>query len=103
VDLAKGHIAALSYMFKNKKNKIETFNLGTGNGYSVLEMVKKFEETSNLKIPYKFTERRKGDVSECWADPNKALLLLNWEAEFNLEKMMVDLWNWQKKNPNGYE
>tara|TARA_Y100000588_G_scaffold210270_1_gene224199 strand:- start:32065 stop:33084 length:1020 start_codon:yes stop_codon:yes gene_type:complete len=103
VDLARGHISALSYMFKNEKNKIETFNLGTGKGYTVLEMIKEFEKTSKLKIPYKITERRKGDVSECWADPKKSELLLNWKAEFKLETMMRDLWNWQKKNPNGYE
>lgn len=102
VDLAKGHISALNYMINNKTNNLDIFNLGTGQGYSVFEMIKKFEEISNLKIPYQVIGRRKGDVAECWSNPTKAFDILGWKTIYNLERMMIDLWNWQQKNPSGY-
>lgn len=99
-DLAAGHIAALEYL--NSGQQCNTFNLGTGNSHSVLEVIKAFEKVSNKKIPYKFAGRRPGDVAENFADPSLAKELLKWETQFNLEKMCEDAWNWQTKNPNGY-
>lgn len=99
-DLAAGHIAALEYL--NSTQRSDTFNLGTGNSYSVLEVIKAFEKISKRKIPYKFADRRPGDVAENFADPSLARNLLNWKTKFDLEKMCADAWNWQLKNPNGY-
>jgi UDP-glucose-4-epimerase len=96
VDLAKGHVAALDYAQKHKGSEI--INIGTGVGYSVLDIVKAFEETNNVKVPYKIAERRSGDVAECYADASKAALLLNWKAEKTLEDMCKDAWRWQKKS-----
>ena len=101
VDLAKGHIAALKYAEKNKG--VETINIGTGTGYSVLDIVKTFEKANSIKIPYRIADRRAGDVAECYADASKAALLLDWKAEKTLENMCIDTWNWQKQNPKGYE
>lgn len=101
VDLAKGHVAAIDYLLKNKG--IEVVNLGTGVGYSVLDMVKAFEEASGVKIPYKIAPRRAGDIATCYADPEKATKVLGWRAEKNLSDMCKDTWNWQKNNPNGYD
>ncbi len=100
-DLAKGHVAAIDYLLKNKG--IEVVNLGTGVGYSVLDMVKAFEEASGVKIPYKIAPRRAGDIATCYADPEKATKVLGWRAEKNLSDMCKDTWNWQKNNPNGYD
>ncbi len=94
VDLAKGHIKALDYFDKNKG--IDVWNLGTGKGYSVLEMVKAFENASGKKVPYKVQPRRSGDVAECWSNPKKAKRELQWEASFTLDDMMRDTWNWIK-------
>ncbi|KAI4453255.1 udp-glucose 4-epimerase [Holotrichia oblita] len=100
VDLAKGHIKALSKAFACEG--INIYNLGTGKGYSVLDLVRAFEEASGRKIPYKFVERRPGDIAECFADPAKALEELKWKAEFDIVKMCEDSWRWQKNNPEGY-
>ena len=100
VDLAKGHVAAVEYARKNKGT--EVFNLGTGTGYSVLEMIKAFEKASGKKIQYVVTPRRSGDIAECYADPSKAKNELGWSAEKTLDDMCRDTWNWRQKNPNGY-
>lgn len=99
-DLAKGHVAALRYSEKN--TGCEAFNLGTGVGYSVLDIVKAFEKVNNVKIPYVVTERRDGDLPEYYANPAKALNVLGWKTEKTLEDMCADSWRWQMKNPNGY-
>ena len=101
VDLAKAHVKALEYLQKNKGLLIT--NLGTGKGYSVLEMVKAFEKASGKKIPYKIAQRRAGDIAKCYADPSFAKKSLNWEAKKDINDMCKDSWNWQSKNPNGYE
>ncbi|PEJ09113.1 UDP-glucose 4-epimerase GalE [Bacillus wiedmannii] len=101
VDLAKGHVKALEKVLETKG--IEAYNLGTGKGYSVLEMIKAFEEVSGRKIPYKVIGRRPGDVAVCFADVSKAKRELGWEAEYGLEEMCVDSWRWQVNNKNGYQ
>ena len=101
VDLAKGHVAALSYAEKNAG--VEVFNLGTGHGYSVLDLVKTFERVNQVKIPYDIVERRAGDIAECYADASKAERVLGWKAEKTLEDMCRDSWRWQKNNPMGYQ
>ena len=100
VDLAKGHLKALEKLFEIKG--VEIYNLGTGKGYSVLDVVKTFEKVTGIKIPYVITKKRPGDVSICFADPTKAFKELNWKAEKNLEDMCRDAWRWQKNNPDGY-
>ncbi len=100
VDLALGHIRILPTLFAHPGMVI--YNLGTGKGYSVLEMIKGFEAASGKKIPYKITERRPGDVAACWADPSKALREISWKAEKTLYDMCKDTWHWQTKNPDGY-
>ena len=101
VDLADGHHAALKHNNKNKG--INCFNLGTGKGTSVLELLRTFEEVNKVKIPYSFTERRTGDVFSSFADVSKAKNILNWESKRNIKLMCEDSWRWQIKNPNGYE
>ena len=101
VDLAKGHVAAVKFVTENPG--CEVFNLGTGTGYSVLDMVKAFNSANGLDIPYAITPRRPGDIAICYADPGKSEKILGWKAEKNLLDMCRDAWNWQKKNPNGYE
>lgn len=101
VDLAKGHVKALDYA-KNHKGT-EIFNLGTGTGYSVLDIVNAFSKVNNLEIPYVIKPRRAGDIAECFADPSKSLEVLGWKSEKNLEDMCKDSWNWQSHNINGYE
>lgn len=101
VDLARGHVAALEHMQRGAKG-VNTWNLGTGQGYSVLEMVRAFEAASGKKINYQIVERRLGDVAQCWADPSRAQRDLGWEAELNLERMCADTWRWQQQNPEGY-
>lgn len=101
VDLAKGHVAAIEYV--EKHTGIEAINLGTGKGSSVLDVVHSFEKVNNLKIPYVIGERRSGDLDEYYASVDKALKLLKWKANLNLEDMCRDSWNWQKNNPKGYE
>ncbi|MBQ7876286.1 MAG: UDP-glucose 4-epimerase GalE [Clostridia bacterium] len=99
VDLAKGHVKAIEYADKNTGTEI--FNLGTGIGYSVLDVVKAFEKANDLTINYVIKDRRPGDVAECYANASKALEKLGWKAEKNLEDMCRDSWNWQKNNPKG--
>ncbi len=101
VDLAKGHVAAIDYAAGNKGTEI--VNLGTGVGYSVLDLVKSFERVNGIKIPYVIAERRAGDVAAMYADPKKAKEILSWQAEKSIDDMCRDTWNWQKNNPNGYD
>lgn len=101
VDLALGHLKALDRI--ENESGVLTYNLGTGKGYSVLEIVAAFEKASRRAIPYKIAPRRPGDIAECWADPSLARQELNWAAERGLEEMMCDTWNWQQKNPQGYK
>lgn len=100
MDLADGHIAALKTL--NGKEALSIYNLGTGNGSSVLQMVKAFEEASGKPVPYKVVERRPGDIAECWADPSKANKELGWKATRTLSDMTADGWRWQSQNPTGY-
>ena len=93
MDLAKGHIAALNYL--RKKSSLIAINLGTGRGYSVLEIIKAFEKSSGKKIPYEIVARRPGDTAECYADPTLAFTLLGWKAQYDIDKMCTDQWNWQ--------
>jgi len=99
-DIATGHIAALESI---TTKGFEAINLGTGKGYSVLEVVKTFEKVSGVKIAYKIVDRRPGDAEAVWADPTNAYKKLYWKAEHDLEKMCADSWFWQIKNPNGYQ
>lgn len=101
VDLAKGHVKALQVL--NDNPQVLTVNLGTGNGYSVLDIVSAFEEASGKTIPYEIVERRAGDIDIYYADTSLAKEKLNWVAECDLYDMCKDSWRWQKKNPNGYE
>ena len=101
VDLANGHVKALKAI--EEKCGLEIFNLGTGEGYSVLDVVKAFEEASGVKIPYVIKERRAGDIATCYSDPAKAEKVLGWKAQYGIVDMCRDSWNWQKNNPNGYK
>ena len=100
VDLALGHLKALEKLETNPG--LVTYNLGTGKGYSVLDMVKAFGKACGHEIPYKIVERRPGDVAMCYADPTKAKNELGWEAKYDLDRMCADSWRWQSNNPNGY-
>ena len=100
VDLARGHVAAMDYMAGHPG--VHVFNLGTGRGYSVLEMVHAFEAATGKRVPYVIAPRRAGDVAEVYCDPAKAERELGWKAEYSLEDMCRDSWNWQSKNPNGF-
>lgn len=99
-DLALGHLKALQAL---DNNNLFTVNLGTGKGYSVLEVINAAAIAANKKIPYVFTSRRAGDVATCYSDPSAAKQLLNWEAKLSLEQMCHDAWQWQKNNPQGYQ
>ena len=101
VDLAIGHLKALEKI--NKGSGLFIYNLGTGMGYSVLDVVKAFEKANGVKIPYEIVDRRPGDIDVCYADPTKAKLELDFETQFSLETMCRDSYNWQLNNPNGYE
>ena len=100
VDLARGHVAAINYMQQHKGESV--FNLGTGNGYSVLDMVHAFEKVTGKKVPYKIAPRRPGDLATVYASPDKSAEELGWKAEYDLEDMCRDTWAWQSKNPMGY-
>ena len=102
VDLAKGHLKAIEKLRDNPHLGLKTYNLGTGHGYSVLQIVKAFEKASKRKVPYEIRPRREGDIAECWADPSLALAELGWKAEMGIEEMCEDAWRWQRKNPYGY-
>ena len=101
VDLAIGHIKAIERI--KWERGVLTYNLGTGQGYSVLEMIQAFEKVSGKQIAYQIVDRRPGDIAECWADPAYAANDLGWKAERTLQDMMQDTWNWQSNNPNGYQ
>lgn len=100
VDLARGHVCAIEYMQKHKGENV--FNLGTGMGYSVLDMVKAFERVTGIKIPYEIVARRPGDLATVYSCPDKSAELLGWKAQYNLDDMCRDTWAWQSKNPMGY-
>lgn len=100
VDLAEGHLKALDFVMDH--TGAEAFNLGTGTGYSVLDLVQAFEAESGKAVPYKVTPRRLGDISICFADPSKSKRVLGWEAKHDVRAMCRDAWNWQSSNPNGY-
>lgn len=100
IDLAQGHLSALDYAMKN--TGVEAVNLGTGEGYSVLDVVHAFQTANDVEIPYKIEDRRPGDIAIGYADANKAKEVLGWEAKYSLEDMCRTSWNWQKNNPNGY-
>ena len=100
VDLAKGHVAAVKYVTEH--TGCEVFNLGTGVGYSVLDMVHTFIDINRVPVPYEIVDRRPGDIATCYADPAKSAKLLGWKAEKGMEEMCRDSWNWQSKNPMGY-
>ena len=101
VDLARGHVCAVDYAMKH--TGAEPINLGTGNGISVLELVKAFEKASGVPVPYVIAPRRDGDVATCYSDPAKAKRLLGWQANLTVEDMCRDTWKWQSQNPNGYD
>ncbi len=101
VDLALGHVKAIDFALP--RTGVEIFNLGTGNGVSVLGLVKAFEEANNIPVPYKIVEPRAGDVAFSYANAQKALDILGWKAEKDVNEMCKDTWRWQKNNPNGYE
>ena len=101
VDLANGHVKALKKIEENAGLCI--YNLGTGHGYSVLDIVKNFEEANGIKIPYSIKPRRPGDIATCYCDPGKAERELGWKAQYGIKEMCADSWRWQKNNPNGYE
>ncbi len=103
MDLAEGHVRALDKLLSGDlPADCHAWNLGTGTGYSVLEMIAAFESASGKNVPYKIAPRRSGDVAECWADPGKAQRELGWKAERELQEMMEDSWRWQANNPEGY-
>ncbi len=102
VDLAQGHVAALKGL-EEVSAGCRAYNLGTGSGYSVLQMVEAFEAASGRKVPYRITPRRPGDIASCYANADKAKKELGWEARLDLPRMMQDTWRWQQQNPNGYE
>ena len=101
VDLAKGHVAAIAYLTAHTGEGV--FNLGTGTGYSVLDMVHAFEKANGVPVPYEIAARRPGDLATCYADPAKSAEVLGWKAQYNQTDMCRDSWNWQSKNPNGYD
>jgi len=103
VDLAKGHVKALQAFENDKVENLYTVNLGTGIGYSVLDMVKAFSKASNKNILYKIVDRRPGDIACCYADPALAKEILGWEAHYGIQEMCEDTWKWQSRNPNGYK
>ena len=104
VDLAKGHLKAVEKLLSNEGiNGVQAYNLGTGNGISVLDMVKAFSKVNNVDVPYEIVPRRAGDVAACYADVSRAKNELNWQATQQLEDMVKDSWHWQSLNPQGYK
>lgn len=103
VDLAEGHVKAIDYLNSYNDNRPPLItNLGTGNGYSVLDMINAFENASGVKVPYKIVQRRAGDIATCFADPSYAKEILGWEAKKSIKEMCEDSWRWQSNNPHGY-
>ena len=100
VDLARGHVKALEAI--KRSCGVAVYNLGTGKGYSVLDIVKAFERVNDVYIPYVIDPRRPGDIATCYSDPSRAWTELGWKAEYGIEEMCRDSWNWQRNNPNGY-
>ncbi|MNJ67309.1 UDP-glucose 4-epimerase [compost metagenome] len=100
MDLADGHLKALAALAE--RNGVNVWNLGTGTGYSVLQMIHAFEQASGRSVPYRIAPRRAGDIAECWADPALAEQELGWKARRGLAEMMADTWRWQSNNPDGY-
>ncbi len=100
MDLAEGHVAALNKKWDAPSFRI--YNLGTGNGYSVLEMVNTFIRITGREVIYEIVSRRPGDVAECWSNPSAAEKDLYWKAKYNLQQMIEDTWRWQENNPNGF-
>lgn len=100
MDLAEGHVAALRHLLQEGRSF--TVNLGTGRGYSVLEVVKAYEQASGRAVPYQFAPRRPGDIASCYADPSLAAQLLGWRAQHDLQRMCEDSWRWQRDNPDGF-
>ncbi|HHO58669.1 MAG TPA: UDP-glucose 4-epimerase GalE [Thiotrichales bacterium] len=103
VDLAKGHLKAIEALEAKAEGHVLTVNLGTGRGYSVLDMVKAFEKASGQRVAYEIVARRPGDIAMCYADPSLAKELLGWQAEFGVDRMCEDSWRWQSNNPDGYK
>ncbi|NCV59415.1 MAG: UDP-glucose 4-epimerase, partial [Betaproteobacteria bacterium] len=101
MDLAQGHVSAVDYLLQGGAS--EVINLGTGKGHSVLDLVNAFTKASGQSIPYRFVERRPGDIAVCYADAGKALSLLGWKAGYDLDTMCADAWRWQSTNPDGYQ
>ena len=101
VDLARGHVKAIDYLLARKESL--TVNLGAGKGYSVLDLVKAFKQVSGKDVPYQIVGRRAGDIAEFYADASLAREKLDWEVEYDLNRMCEDSWRWQSMNPNGYE
>lgn len=103
-DLVSGHLLALQKLLDLPQEEVfcRAYNLGTGKGYSVLDMIKTFERVNSVKVPYRVMPRREGDVASCWADATRAHEELGWETKKDLQSMLVDSWNWQRKNPDGY-
>jgi len=102
MDLADGHIAAMNYIFENE-NQIRYFNLGTGIGTSVLDLINAFEKSNSCRVPHKFSDRREGDVASLVANNQLAITKLNWSPRRSIKQMCIDTWNWHLKNPNGYD
>lgn len=102
VDLARGHVKALQHLLRAEPD-CYTFNLGTGRGYSVLEVIEAFEKASGRKVAYRIAPRRPGDIATCFANPGLAAKALDWQAEFGIERMVEDAWRWQSQNPQGYD
>ena len=100
MDLASGHVAAIHKL--ESRPGLVIYNLGTGHGYSVLDVIHAYEKACGKKLPYVIGPRRPGDIAACYADPTKAREELGWEAKYGIEEMCRDSWNWQSHNPNGY-
>ena len=100
MDLAKGHVKALKKL--EDHSGLSIYNLGTGVGYSVLDVVKNFEKATGIQIPYEIKPRRAGDIATCYSDASKAKRELGWEAQYGIEDMCADSWRWQSQNPDGY-
>ena len=100
VDLAKGHVKAIEKLVEDIG--LEVYNLGTGNGYSVLDIIRAFSKACGHEVPYVIAPRRPGDIDVCFADPAKAFNELHWKAEYDLDRMCADTWRWQSENPDGY-